>query len=350
MNQEVSEFSLKRDVTEAIKSFLFEEGFNRCDIVPQGILNMINQISDYYEEGIPLFPEVILTNDYSYFQMVPSQNIIIKETVLSIDEFSNALKLCAPLAVNNWVIFIELKNSTMKYGLINAELSDTSPSIYNQTVGELGEMVDGTTVAYIRNVGFKNVELVGFKTRKVISLNLDNIISVSNAEIGSLSNQIVCDIDSEHDNALKQYFEKTISNTIKTSHGNLIGIVKDEEPSLISLKTAEADGVFLENPINIAQLVMNVEQEKTSDLSIELRNHTAVFASMLNHDGITVITTKGKIIGYHLFIKNHIPDETSVVGGARSRAYHSMIYSGLFEMCFFKSQDGNMKLWSKENE
>lgn len=350
MNQEISEFSLKRDVTEAIKSFLFEEGFNRCEIVPHGIMNMINQISDYYEEGVPLFPEVILTNDYTYFQMVPSQDIIIKETALSIDEFSNALKLCAPLAVNNWVIFIELKNSTMKYGLINAELSDTSPSIYNQTVGYLGENVEGTTVAYIRNVGLKNVELVGFKTRKVISLNLDNIISVSNAEIGKLSTQIVIDVNSEYDNALVQYFEKTISNTIKTSHGNLIGIIKDEITTLNRLKTAESDGVFLDCPINIAQLVMDVEQEKTSELSIELRNHTAVFTSMLNHDGITVITTTGKIIGYHLFIKNNIPDAMSVVGGARSRAYHSMIHSGLFEMCFFKSQDGNMKLWSKENE
>lgn len=347
MNQELSSFSLQTDVISAIGSFLFSEGFSTCEITPKGIMQMINQISDYYEEGVPLFPEVILTNDYNYFQTIPSSNIIIKNEELSLDEFNNVLKLCAPLALDNWVIFIEIKDNRMRYGLINAELNDTSPSIYNQTVGRLGMAVDGVTMAYIRNVGFKNVELVGFKKRKIISLNLNNIIEVSNEEITSLSKEISKDMDS-HKHEIEQYFEKTIANSIKISHGNLIGVVKDDDTVINKLKEDEKDGVYLLNPIDIGDLIISLETEKTSELSMDLRNKTSVFTSMLNHDGITIITTKGRILGYHLFIGNHIPTGTSIIGGARTRAFHSMKYSQLFEFCLFKSQDGNIKIWSHD--
>ena len=66
---------------------------------------------------------------------------------------------------------------------------------------------------------------------------------------------------------------------------------------------------------------------------------------MLNHDGITIISNKGKIIGYHILIDNYLNDGDVVVGGARSKAFKSMENCGLFNLCFYKSQDGNLKLW-----
>ena len=42
-------------------------------------------------------------------------------------------------------------------------------------------------------------------------------------------------------------------------------------------------------------------------------------------------------------------ENVEVVGGARSRAFEVMKASNVFCCCFYKSQDGNEKIWSKSN-
>ena len=74
-----------------------------------------------------------------------------------------------------------------------------------------------------------------------------------------------------------------------------------------------------------------------------------VMISMLNHDGITLMTDKAKILGYHMFIETIIKEDgEQPLGGARARAYQSMVNSDLFSACFYKSQDGNSKIWIKK--
>ncbi len=68
---------------------------------------------------------------------------------------------------------------------------------------------------------------------------------------------------------------------------------------------------------------------------------------MLNHDGITILTNTGKVIGYHMFIPK-IEGGEDVNGGARTRAYQSMINSKIFSSCFYKSQDGKSKYWKND--
>ena len=86
------------------------------------------------------------TTNYKKYHLLTKQ--------LSISEFKNAIKLCAPLATNSWIIFIEVQNNKIKYGITSAEMSETSPSIYNQTVGELKiEDYKDITIAYIKNIG-----------------------------------------------------------------------------------------------------------------------------------------------------------------------------------------------------
>lgn len=137
---------------------------------------------------------------------------------------------------------------------------------------------------------------------------------------------------------------------MKAGHGNLIGVVEDDSDAIEQIKTELHDGIYLHEPIDIVELVEQAEAEKTNESSIRLTAHTSLVSSMLNHDGITLFTTKGRLIGYHLFIKSK-PEvqeaEGEVVGGARSRAFEAM--KGLnLKACLYKSQDGNMKYYEKE--
>ncbi len=348
---EIKKASLRDSIIDSIGNFLYEEGFAKDDITKLGILEIINLISDYHEEGNALFPEILVTNSLDFFKTIPNKEILIQEAELSISEFKNAIKLCAPLATNSWIICIEIKGNRIKYGITSAEMSETSPSIYNQTVGQLKiEDYQGITIAYIRNIGQKTVELAGLKNKLIVSLTLDEQKELSQNEIQILCDSIVLNCEVKLRVNIKTFFEKVIDEALKNGHGNLIGIVEDNEESLNALKAKITGngGIYLSTPIDFEALIIDAELNKNNESSINLKTHSSVFKAMLNHDGITIISNKGKVIGYHILIDTYLKDGDVVVGGSRSKAFKSMENSELFSLCFYKSQDGNLKLWQKK--
>ncbi len=347
---EIKKASLRENIYESIGSFLYKEGFAVDDITQLGILEIINLISDYHEEGNALFPEILVTNSLDFFKTIPNKEIIIHEADLSISEFKNAIKLCAPLATNSWIIFIEVKDNKIKYGITSAEMSETSPSIYNQTVGQLKvEDYKGITIAYIRNIGQKTVELAGLKNRLIVSLTLDEPKEMSQNELQLLCENISSQCDEKLRVNIKTFFEKIIDEALKSGHGNLIGIIDDNQETIETLKEEIKGngGIYLANPIDFELLIIDSETNKNNESSINLKTHSSVLKSMLNHDGITIISNKGKVIGYHILIDTYLKEGDIVIGGARSKAFKSMENCGLFDFCFYKSQDGNLKIYQK---
>ena len=336
--------TLREHVLDSIGSFLHNEGFSSDNVTQDGILEVINLISDYHEEGNALYPEVILTNDMAFFKTIPNKELLINDTALSIDEFKKAIKLCAPLAVDNWVIFIEVKNNKIRYGVVSAEMTETSLSIYNQTVGNLKVLYENTTIAYIRNIGQKTVELTGLRNNLIVSLTLDSVKDNSNEDIYSIINQITENCIESHKLLINTFLTKVIINALRIGHGNLIGVINDSKEDMEKLKN-EKDCVYLPEAIDFQNLVIETETEKNNETSVNLKAYSSILKSMLNHDGITIFTNTGKLIGYHLLIKEHKKEGQVNNGGARSKAFLSMQNSNLFISCFYKSQDGNMKFW-----
>lgn len=348
---EIKNASLRNSILDSIGNFLYEEGFAKDEITKYGILEIINLIADYHEEGNALFPEILLTNSLEFFKTIPNKEIVINELELSIDEFKSAIKLCAPLATNSWIIFIEVHDGIIKYGITSAEMSETSPSIYNQTVGQMKvEDYKGVTIAYIRNIGQKTVELSGLKNRLIVSLTLDSPKEYSRNEIQILCEAISSECDEHLKINIKTFFEKIVDDALKNGHGNLIAVVNDSEESIAFLKETihSNGGIYLAKPIDFEALITDAEHNKDNESSINLKTHATVLKAMLNHDGITILTNKGKVIGYHILIDSFLKEGDNVIGGARSKAFKSMENCGVFLMCFYKSQDGNLKIWKKK--
>lgn len=342
--------SLRESIISIIGNFLYDEGFANDEITKYGILEIVNLISDYHEEGNALFPEILVTNSLDFFKTIPNKELIIQEAELSIPEFKNAIKLCAPLATNSWIIFIEVKGKRIKYGITSAEMVETSPSIYNQTVGDLKVEYKDTTIAYIRNIGQKAVELSGLKKRVIVSLTLDEPKQLSLNEVQTLAKSISSDCEEKYKVNIQTFFEKTIDEALKDGHGNLIGIVKDEPKATEKIKKEmkSKGGIYLPSPIDFEYIIKEAEINRTNEASINLKSYSSVFKAMLNHDGITIITTRGKVIGYHILIGDYSKASDVVNGGARSMALKSMENCDFFQLCFYKSQDGNIKLWQKK--
>ena len=136
----------------------------------EGVADIVNKIADYHEEGVKLYPEVIILHDDYYFKPLQARIVKVYEGEIKDNIFSKAMKLCAPLAVGNWNIFIVLHDDKhISYGLVSVERKETSLSLVTQAIDMGGD--DG--IIYIRNVGSKNVELKTKRESCVISLTLD---------------------------------------------------------------------------------------------------------------------------------------------------------------------------------
>jgi len=342
-----SQASLRETILSQIGSFLFEEGFQSQQYIKEGIFEIINLISDYQEEGRVLFPEILITNDLALLKTIPDFKVKIGEQSITIESFKKIIKYCAPLCTSEWIIYIEVKNGMLKYGVTCAELTETTPSLYKQSVGEMKLDIPGCNVAYIHNIGKKTVRVKGLRNSITVSLSLNDISEISINEIGTLADQICKDVLLKKEVA-RNFIEKIISDGFKEGHGNLIGVVKNSPEKIENLRNHFQEGIYLPEPIDLLALLLAFETEKSGENSVALRQHAAIVKSMCNNDGIAIFTTDGKLIAYHIIVnKNFIPDEAkkTISGGARTQAFFNMKHSNAFEFGLIKSQDGPIKIF-----
>jgi hypothetical protein len=343
--------SLRVNVLDLIGKFLFDEGFSRNPHLSEGILNLIDSTSSYHEEGEELFPEIFITDSISnVLATLPFSKIIeIAENDTTVGEFNKVLKLCAPLSRDGWVIYINVHGGRMSYGLVSTEISELSPAFRIQAVGELSENKDQYSIAYLQNVGNKSVLLKGSLIEALISLSLSSNDASFGEELSKICNFITSDVHHDFRKTANSYFEKIIGEAAIVGHGNLIGVIRDNEDSLLALRHRHPDGIYLKKPIDISGLLIDSEESSSREASTVNRLYSSIVQSMLNHDGLTVFTSSGKLIGYHIFVKPNESEPLEVVGGARSRAFEVMKGSDVFCCCFYKSQDGNEQVWSESN-
>ncbi len=345
---ETTESSLRDSTLEKIKSFLYDEGFESCPDTSNGILSIINLISDYHEEGVPLFPEIIIIKDFTPIEGAVHHRIEFKSPTVKKSDFDKVLKTCAPLATCGWTIYIITGENELHFGLINAEITETAPSLFWQTVGN--QQTDDTSlIAYIRNVGQKTVELSGRKKRLIVSLTLGSNKDGSRDDILSLSKAATKDLESETRTDTENYLHKVFCKAIKQGHGCLVGIVQDDDVSIENAIGKLNDGAYFKAPIDLNRIIATENEIHSNESSTELNAYGEILAAMLNHDGITLMTSKAKLIGYHIFIRSEKDDKPKPQkGGARHRAFCAMIEVQAFNSCFYRSQDGNSIFWQNQ--
>jgi hypothetical protein len=348
----MEKISLRQNVIDLIRHFLFAEKFPNYDYLVEGILNLIDSMSAYKEEGKDLFPEIfITTNIESVLETLPFCKIVeIASDTPTAGEFEKILKLCAPLSKKGWVTFINVSDEIISYGLVSTEISELSPTFREQVIGELSGNNQNYAIVYLHNVGNKSVLLQGINNKAVICLALRSEGPNRGKELNKLCKAITKDMVSIIRDISTAYFEKIIGNATSIGHGNLVGVVKESKSALTLLRNKHPDGIYLSVPIDFIEMLQASEEQKTREASTVNQLYSSLLQSMLNHDGITIFTTKGRLIGYHLFVKSDGIEESDVTGGARSRAFEVMKQSQVFYCCFYKSQDGIENIWSLEND
>lgn len=339
--------SLKDTVEDQIGNFLQKVGYNynrEChQSIVDGLLFIVNGISDYYEEGNHLFPKVILSQDIEYFKSVPNIKFIFYDDAIASSSFKQCLKTCAPLAVNGWNIFIEINHSKMKWGIITSEITELSQSL-PETI--LTDTENDIPIVVIENVGMKTVRLCSSKQDKIIvSLSLKEIKTILEDNVEKLCQEILKDV--EHPKHASIYMRKIIKRAIDSGHGNLIAVVANKE---ISLQFSQ--GISIVNqPLDIYSIIEEKETCMNAEDKINyegtLKMYASLAVSMINHDGIVLFTTHGEIIGYHYIVDNNIQASDILVGGARTKAFTALQQIGNVEFVYMRTQEGDSKVWKR---
>lgn len=99
--------SLHKETLGVIEAFLKSHDFPASTTICEGLVTIVNQISDYHEEGTALKPDILLIKDEKFFQTLPYQHHKALNTEpIHEKSFSMAVKMCAPLVENGWKIYL----------------------------------------------------------------------------------------------------------------------------------------------------------------------------------------------------------------------------------------------------
>ncbi len=343
--------SLKEFASASISTFLGSIGFkyrnaNNDKILSDGLLYLVNELADYFEEGTKLFPEIIIVNTLEFFDTIPGKIMYtLYDGVIEEFQFKQAIKMCAPLVADGWYLFIEVSEDRMRWGVITTEL--------NETVIPLGLQIIHDTpnqfyqVIYIRNIGNKNVllqSLGGIDNGCQFCLTLNDKFENIGKDIDIFCDKLIERCENK-DEEFDTYIRKIINKALRVGHGNLFVIIDDIDhiPGILQ------NGVQIkENPIKLFEAYTQMKESNDVGIGIEsnyrLHMLSDLAIKMMNHDGITLFTRKAEIIGYHYIVENNTQNQQNILGGARSKAFEALSDSQEIPVVFMKKQEGETKI------
>lgn len=332
--------SKRTEIRELVTELVSDIDYPHSEDIINGLLDVINKLSDYHEEGQALFPEVLIVKDRSYFNTFLNHRVKLVEKELKRADFSQCIKMSAPLAVEGWTIYLVLlDDNKIEYGLLTSEITALSLGLYEQTMNMGAPEVNAI---YVRNAGNKVVEVRTVQTKLLISLNLNE----ENSSLDLIVNELTAIILSNSANNTtenRNYISKIVHQALNEGHGNLIAIIESTPETITSVIGNFHGGITLEKPIDLSQLANDCLVLHTEEASLSLGAYAKLLQSMLNFDGITLFSNDGKIIGYHYIVNNENVAEENIEGGSRSRAYSALCSIDGLKACFMKSQDGKIK-------
>jgi hypothetical protein len=307
------------------------------------VMVFLSTACNYSEEENKIRPRLFFTRNIAeMLKQVPnSYNLKIMNGDLEGNQFSSAIKSIVPFCNNGWIMYIDINSNAVEYGLIR---SFSGPQalpfielIFDEDTGE-----KGYSIIDIEVVSKYEIKIKGSSKSLLIDFRLLSGDQSVNTDIYSeIGKAITTDvIDDNKREKLSKVFKNLFRVVSHRIHGTIFIIAKED---ITFPNDLLSDGIWLENPIDLAYEALNAT-DIMADPNLRERYYglTGLFIEMLNMDGITVLNTKGQILGYNVFNRNTDQEKSRVTGGARKRAAESLIANGAsyINNVYFQSQDG----------
>lgn len=331
--------SFRHILVDALREFMQQEKLDFKHSAA-GIAQVLEAISTYEEEGVPLYPSFFLCDDFDAMciRLGAIDHHVIGSGPIEPATMQQALKRCAPLCRGGWSIYVVKHDDRLEYGVFLSNdfvlsltamarmraLSDREAHI----VG-LVQLAEGVLELRGSSGGKRLIYLSGAATDSLPAMSL----------LWSLSGVVAHHVAPELAERVKTVLQRVFIDAMRTSHGLLMAVL----PRNVAARDVFSDLIVLERPIRLPELVLAYEQAHTETAHAALQGASRLLECMLGVDGIVVLTSDGSVVGYNAFLHFGDADMPTVKsGGARRRTFEAlatMVGTSLVG-AFVRSQDG----------
>jgi len=327
---------------DSVDNFILNETADFPKKLQNQLLNFIPYMGNYEEEGVKYRPVLLFTNDIN--AIVKGVDNCYKVSMFEDENeamFNSRMKSLSVFCRNGWCIFINLKETSIQYGvckptnsikdknfeelLLNNENLKEKKNFFGFFVYPLNSFT--ITLKSIKN-GSLNINF-SLETKKVTSWReeIGEFVEASFAKLRTTKKKM---------EEVKTMFVNIFDKALKNINGAICVVVDKDyvDKGLLS------DGIWLKEPIEFSKLFMQTKSYNEQ----RLLSVCELFMDMLNYDGITVIDNMGRIRAYNCFVETSMNNEKNIIGGARKRAAYTIINTKVKKIIglYFQSHEGEM--------
>ena len=121
--------SFRNQMHAEIQRLLTDEQL-ACQSTIRSVVQLVDQLAHYQEEGVTLFPEIILCNNIRTVASMlhRSQVLFLGSGPRDNKTIDQALRHCASLARGTWIVYLERTKKVFNYGVIAPQNTPTAVS------------------------------------------------------------------------------------------------------------------------------------------------------------------------------------------------------------------------------
>src|SRR5882672_6905866 len=255
--------SFRAQLKGTLSDFLKKEGMS-CQQTEEGLLEIVVALSRYTEEGHALFPQVVVCDDLSTTVglLQCSDPLKIGTGKREPATLRQALKKCAPLARGGWVVYIHRKADVFDFGVFRAPTSPIALDI-KKTLQSLASENQAPPILFASQLAEKVVEIVGAQAGTLhvhLSATPDDAPSPNDA-VDEIVYRAATDVEPAEKEQIQSYLHGMLSDSLRQGHGALLGVL----PKGADQAAVSQDGIVLETPISLSDLVVAHERNPTAD-------------------------------------------------------------------------------------
>ncbi len=343
--------SFRSQLKETLSDFLAKEEMT-CPHTEEGLLELVVALSSYTEEGHPLFPEIMICDNLATALSLLQGSDPLKVGVgpRTAATIGLALKKCAPLARSGWVVYVLRQPEQIEYGVFRAPPSPTALHI-RDTVLSLSKEEHRPQILVASQLAQKVVEIVGARSG-VLHVHLSATPDDAPPPHDAIDGMVLAackDIDQADREQAESYLRTSLSNALRQGHGALIGVIKADGDA----QSISGDGVHFGQAISLPDLIKQHQNLHSDQTLGSLIAYAGLLTGMLGSDGMVLIDSKARLVGYNLFVKSNVDGKSQgeLLGGARRRAFKALqelVSGGKLTACFIRSSDGASECFVKE--
>lgn len=339
--------SFRSQLSGDLGDFLADEGMP-CVQTGAALVELVVALSTYQEEGVPLFPRVLVCDDLESLcsLLQAGEHLEVGTGPRGAATIKQALKRCAPLARHGWSLYVHRVDTAFRFGVLREPSSPVALDL-RDSISDLGGKLP---VLCVSQVGDKAVEVVGGRGLKLV-------IYVSAARtdqrppreaVEALARTASVSSNESVRESLESYLRTTLSTSLQRGHGALIAVLNADNklPEDWVDDRNKVDGVILSTPIDLADAIADYQRTSAAESLARLLSYSNLLDGMLSADGITILGPDGKVRGYNLFVRTSAQENaapSTMIGGARRRAFgvlQSLVDQHHLSAALFRSADG----------